>query len=141
MLKCRGLDLGALLPLARSGRAYADQARLTASELTDEQRTKVLFRLEGFASSYPRAAAPRRLALDVATGAEFEERVTEYLIKGLERGVPSLFVDVKGLYGNVEKLQVVQKVAEGLKSRLEGGGCLREAEGQSSPASKFTSDR
>jgi len=38
------------------------------SEIYPEQMPKVLTILDGFAESYPRAGAPRRLALDIVSG-------------------------------------------------------------------------
>jgi len=43
------------------------------SEIYPEQMPKVLTILDGFAESYPRAGAPRRLALDIVSG-EFTGR-------------------------------------------------------------------
>jgi hypothetical protein len=41
---------------------------LVDSEIYPEQMPKVLTILDGFAESYPRAGAPRRLALDIVSG-------------------------------------------------------------------------
>jgi N-alpha-acetyltransferase 15/16, NatA auxiliary subunit len=102
----------------------------TESSLSTEQRSKILFLLDGFASSYPRASVPKRLALDVAEGEEFKSRVAAYIIAGLERGVPSLFVDIKGLYVNEDKLLAVEEVVKGLRRKLETGEGL-SGEGES----------
>lgn len=40
-------------------------------DLTAEQRQKVLNQLQSFAESFPRAAVPKRLALDVAQGKDW----------------------------------------------------------------------
>ncbi|KAJ9127946.1 hypothetical protein QFC24_000231 [Naganishia onofrii] len=99
MLKARGLDLD--------------------GELSAEQAQKVLTQLQLFSESFPRAAAPKRLALDVAKGEEFKQRVQAYLQAGLEKGIPSLFVDLKGLYKDQAKLEVVETILEDLKRKLE----------------------
>ncbi|KAJ9125287.1 hypothetical protein QFC22_000243 [Naganishia vaughanmartiniae] len=99
MLKARGLDLD--------------------GELSAEQVQKVLSQLELFSESFPRAAAPKRLALDVAQGDDFNQRVRVYLQAGLEKGIPSLFVDLKGLYKDKAKLKVVESILEDLKQKLE----------------------
>ena len=52
-------------------------------------------------------------------GDEFRSRAKTYLIAGLERGVPSLFVDVKGVYTDAEKLAIVGEILEETVSKLE----------------------
>lgn len=79
----------------------------------------VLKQLDGLAETYPRSSAPRRLALDVAHGQEFKERARDYIVRGLERGVPSLFVDVKGVYRDTAKLLAVGEILDDLISKLE----------------------
>ena len=65
MLKARGLDLGGFFgDIKLKARAYLP---LDAG-LTAEQRQKVLNQLQSFTESFPRAAVPKRLALDVAQG-------------------------------------------------------------------------
>lgn len=79
----------------------------------------VLKQLDGFAETYPRSSAPRRLPLDVAEGDEFKKRAREYIVRGLERGVPSLFVDVKGVYRDTAKLLAVGEIMDEIISKLE----------------------
>lgn len=55
----------------------------------------------------------------LTAGAEFRNRAKKYLIAGLERGVPSLFVDVKGLYTDADKLAIVGEIVEETVSNLE----------------------
>ncbi|GHJ85614.1 hypothetical protein NliqN6_2016 [Naganishia liquefaciens] len=99
MLNARGLNLDA--------------------ELTAEQRQKVLNQLQSFTESFPRAAVPKRLALDVAQGDDFQQRIRAYLKAGLEKGIPSLFVDLKGLYKDQTKLQTIEDILEEMKKKLE----------------------
>ncbi|WWD02421.1 hypothetical protein V865_000460 [Kwoniella europaea PYCC6329] len=101
-------------------------------ELTDESRSKILEALSTFAETFPRSAAPRRLALDYSAGDKFRELAKAYIIKGLERGVPSLFVDVKGVYNDSEKMKVVGEIIEDIVSRLEKDASLSD-DGSISP--------
>jgi peptide alpha-N-acetyltransferase len=52
-------------------------------------------------------------------GSTFEKLARAYLIAGLEKGVPSLFVDVKGLYRDASKMAAVGAIAEDLIVQLE----------------------
>ncbi|KAH6900863.1 NMDA receptor-regulated protein 1a [Coprinopsis sp. MPI-PUGE-AT-0042] len=67
--------------------------------------------LHEIAESQPKAVAPKRLALSVATGDDLPRG-------GLERGVPSIFADLKSLYKDESKKDVIEKVAESTKERL-----------------------
>ena len=96
--------------------------------LDPESTTKVLNALDAFCEQYPRSSPPKRLPLDIAQGEEFRKRVRAYLITGLERGVPSLFVDVKGVYTDKEKLAIVGEVLEEVIGKLEKGTSLHNDE-------------
>jgi hypothetical protein len=106
----------------------------------EENRTRVLDTLFDFSNQYPQAAVPRRLALTIATGEHlsilcrnwrefseslkgetFKELVTPYLLSGLTRGVPSLFSDVKSLYNDDHKRQVIEEIVEAAKERFDPG--------------------
>ncbi len=66
------------------------------------------------------------MALTAATGDEFHRRAEEYLLKGLEKGIPSLFVDIKGLYVDREKMNVVESILVGWQAKLEADEPLNE---------------
>lgn len=96
--------------------------------ITDENRAKALQALREFSTQLPRAAAPRRLALSVATGTpaqphgtrpadrsagdEFKELAEPYLAAGLRKNIPSLFADIKSLYRDPAKLATIAALAE-----------------------------
>lgn len=86
---------------------------------------KILQHLDAFHSLYPRSIAPRRLTLRVAQDDDFRSRVRSYIVDKLEKGIPSLFVDVKSLYKDQDKMRVVGEVVEGLIGDLEGEVSVR----------------
>jgi HEAT repeat protein len=49
----------------------------------------------------------------------FRVLATTYIVAGLERGVPSLFVDIKSLYENSDKMAVVGELVEDVVTKLE----------------------
>ncbi|KAG5716214.1 N-alpha-acetyltransferase 16, NatA auxiliary subunit [Termitomyces sp. T112] len=71
--------------------------------------------LRQFSSQLSKATAPRRLALTIATGDEFRDLAKSYLLSGLTKGIPSLFVDVKSLYTNASKRDVIEELAEAVR--------------------------
>jgi hypothetical protein len=53
-------------------------------------------------------------------GETFRDLAKAYLVSGLEKGVPSLFVDVKSVYVDGEKMRIVGEIVESLITQLEG---------------------
>ncbi|KAG6812172.1 hypothetical protein H0H92_004040 [Tricholoma furcatifolium] len=68
--------------------------------------------LQKYSTQLPKAAAPRRLALNIASGEEFRDLIKSYLYSGLTKGIPSLFVDIKALYSDPSKCDTVQELVE-----------------------------
>lgn len=52
------------------------------------------------------------------TGETFKELAKPYLLQALTKGVPSLFVDVKSLYVDVDKQQAIEDIVEELRESL-----------------------
>jgi tetratricopeptide (TPR) repeat protein len=65
---------------------------------------------------FPKADLPRRRPLDFLEGDAFREAADAYLQRMLRKGVPSTFANIKHLYTNAEKRQIVQELAEGYAS-------------------------
>lgn len=84
--------------------------------LLDKPNPEAVARLEEFASTHPRATAPRRLQLNLATGSQFKELAQNYITRGLTKGIPSLFADLKALYLDKEKQQVIEDIVDNLRS-------------------------
>ncbi|KAI0766255.1 NMDA receptor-regulated protein 1-domain-containing protein [Irpex lacteus] len=95
---------------------YLSNRGLDLASITDETRPKTLGILRDFSTQLPRAAAPRRLALDVATGDEFKALAEPYLLAGIEKGIPSLFADVKSLYKDPHKREAIFSIVEALRT-------------------------
>ncbi|WWD18986.1 hypothetical protein CI109_103443 [Kwoniella shandongensis] len=114
------------------GYLKSDGIDLTVS-LDEESRAKVLETLSKFSETFPRSAAPRRLALDFAQSDKFRELARAYIVRGLERGVPSLFVDVKGVYTDATKMTAVGEIVEEIVSKLQKDSTLNDADSISPP--------
>ncbi|XP_033217109.1 N-alpha-acetyltransferase 15, NatA auxiliary subunit isoform X1 [Belonocnema kinseyi] len=71
---------------------------------------------------FPRALAPRRLQLNYASGEEFEIFVDKYLRRGLHKGVPPLFVNLRSLYADKEKVKTIESLALSYKEALKTHG-------------------
>lgn len=84
------------------------------ANVTDENREKALEMLRDY-SNVQFSTAPRRLALHVATGQEFQDLIKPYLTNGLTKGIPSLFADLKPLYKDSVKRQIIEDIVEELR--------------------------
>ena len=56
--------------------------------------------------------------LNPSQGDRFRELATPYITAALEKGVPSLFADVKALYRDPTKRQAIQDIVEGLREQV-----------------------
>ena len=52
---------------------------------------------------------------------DFKPLANRYLLQGLNKGIPSLFVDLKPLYHDIQKLSIVEGLVEGYRQVLEEG--------------------
>ncbi|OBA21835.1 N-terminal acetyltransferase A, auxiliary subunit [Metschnikowia bicuspidata var. bicuspidata NRRL YB-4993] len=87
-----------------------ETALLTPSE-SEELRLKLYDKLATF---YPRSDPPQFIPLTFLPAAhpEFRSRVKAYIVSQLKRGVPATFVNVKPLYKNSKKIEVIASVLE-----------------------------
>ncbi|CAK7229787.1 hypothetical protein SEUCBS140593_007364 [Sporothrix eucalyptigena] len=77
---------------------------------TDEATRLAIF--DEYAAKHPRSDAAKRLPLDFLTGDLFRERARKYLFPMLDRGIPSLFANLKHLYADDNKKVVVPALVE-----------------------------
>lgn len=90
-------------------------------------------------TDYPRAICPKRLPLNVANGERFRELVDDYLRLGLRKGVPPLFVNIRSLYVNGERVKIISDLIHdyhvNLKESSHFSKADREANLPAEPAS------
>lgn len=100
----------------------------------DHKALKGLY--DEWVEKYPRGDAARRLPLDFLQGEEFRAAVDTYLQRMLKKKIPSTFANIKALYTNTFKRDVVQELAEGYASNglevQENGSTDKEANGDNS---------
>ncbi|XP_067640624.1 N-alpha-acetyltransferase 16, NatA auxiliary subunit [Eurosta solidaginis] len=80
-----------------------------ARQYTDPSDKLIAFKQ--FEEIYPRAMCPKRLPLDVASGAAFRAALDSYLRRGLRKGVPPLFVNIRVLHRLPEKAAIIEELA------------------------------
>ncbi|CAH1394311.1 unnamed protein product [Nezara viridula] len=85
----------------------------------DEDKFNLLMEL---VKAEPKALAPRRLLLNYATGEKFIFEIDKYLKKGLRKGIPPLFVDIRGLYKDKHKTNIIENLVLGYARCLKTFG-------------------
>ena len=113
----------------------------------DTEATKQFF--DEFVKKNPRGDAARRIPLDYLEGEDFKLAVDHYLRRLLHKGIPSTFANIKALYRDPFKLQVIQDLAEGYASnpsehqvngtaeKQNNGSAEQKANGHASPFESF----
>ncbi|KAK8166713.1 N-alpha-acetyltransferase-like protein 15 [Phyllosticta citrichinensis] len=98
-----------------------------------EHVPKLLELYESYAEKYPRLDAARRIPLDFLSGDKFRTAADSYLRRQLKRGVPSTFANVKALYQDPEKKQVIQELVLAYENEKQANGSAdKPANGDSS---------
>jgi peptide alpha-N-acetyltransferase len=88
------------------------------ANVTDDNREKALEMLRGY-FNVQLATAPHRLALHVAAGQEFKDLIKPYLTNALTKGIPSLFADLKPLYKDSAKRQIIEDIVAEFRTNFE----------------------
>ncbi|VDM59394.1 unnamed protein product [Angiostrongylus costaricensis] len=70
---------------------------------------------DSLAERHKRAAAPRRQPLYILEGPELSRRLDDWIVKGLRKGVPSLFKNLIPLYTNPAKVILEQLLMDYVK--------------------------
>jgi tetratricopeptide (TPR) repeat protein len=71
---------------------------------------------------FPSSLCVKRLPLDVASGDVFEELITEYLKRNLRKGVPPLFVNIRSLYKDPQKIATIERLTLEFVTNLNSSG-------------------
>ncbi|KAI0802147.1 tetratricopeptide [Xylaria sp. FL0064] len=93
-----------------------------------------------YAKENPRCDAAKRLPLDFLTGNEFREAAKQYLTLMLDKGVPSTFANLKHLYTDPFKKEILQSLAHEYVEAADsqsGGDSPTEGELKGKPAGLY----
>ncbi|KAG5673749.1 hypothetical protein PVAND_003769 [Polypedilum vanderplanki] len=93
---------------------------LEARQITDAE--SIINFYNEMSKEYPSSLCVKRLPLDVATGNVFEELITEYLKRNLRKGVPPLFVNIRSLYRDSQKVATIEKLTLEFVANLNSTG-------------------
>lgn len=106
-----------LLSRNAENRSYYDGLR-TALGLQAEDVASLKSLFSGYAEKNSRGNAARRIPLDLFEGEDFREAADTYLQHLLHKGVPSTFANVKALYSNASKRDIILDLVEGYSTGI-----------------------
>jgi len=69
---------------------------------------------------YPSSTACRRIPLDFLTGDRFKESLSNFMTPYIERGIPSLFSELKPLYEDSAKIEMIGLQLDEMTQSLQG---------------------
>ena len=95
---------------------YYAQLEVSRSAETVEERHAIYLEYQ---EKFPRAQAPKRLPLNFLTGSELETKLSAYVKAALRKGVPPLFVDLRPLYSDPAKFQLIEKMMTEFLTNLQ----------------------
>lgn len=101
---------------------------LEAKRVVEPEAQVELYR--DFQLQYPQSICPRRLPLNVANGDTFRDLLDEYLRRGLRKGVPPLFNNIRSLYQDKAKVEIISKLIENNHENLDASGHFSAADKQ-----------
>ncbi|TIC20481.1 N-terminal acetyltransferase A, auxiliary subunit [Wallemia mellicola] len=105
--------------------------------LEEKEKVSALKTLGLFYEQFPKAGVIQRLRLDLAFKESFKDIAHEYITSRLTKGVPSLFVDLKSLYNDVEKLQIIGDLVEGYRTELEKSCKYSSTDDKTQPTTSY----
>ena len=112
-----------------------------AKGLTDKDSETIKSEYDILAEKYPRSDAPRRRPLNILSGDTFRSAADLYLQKMIRKGVPSTFANIKQLYQNKSKQDIIQELVEGYAAgRVESqtnGSAEKATNGEGSEFESF----
>lgn len=106
----------------------------------DVDRSQFKAKYDKLAEKYPKADSPKRAPLDFLDGDEFRAAADAYITRLLQRGVPSTFANIKALYRDPAKREVVPQLVHKLLKAEEAKAkeCEKtEANGDSAGSIKW----
>lgn len=89
---------------------------IEATQVTNEAEIVELYKK--FQTEYPHSICAKRLPLNVASDDQFRQLIDDFLRRGLRKGVPPLFVNIRSLYDNESKVKIITELAQGYYEQL-----------------------
>lgn len=96
-------------------------------DLTNEEQ--VLEHINQYESLLPKSNTHTRLALDLLKpGPQFEEKLKKYMRPMVIKGVPSIITELKSLYKDQGKVEIIENYLKSMLENMEKGMVLDPSE-------------
>ncbi|KAI5283304.1 hypothetical protein KEM54_002244, partial [Ascosphaera aggregata] len=97
--------------------AYYD-GLIKASNIDVNDHTALKALYDEWIEKNPKGDAPRRLPLDFLEGDDFRAAAHAYLTRMLQKAIPSTFANIKILYADTKKRDIVREIVEDYAAKL-----------------------
>ncbi|XP_074650017.1 N-alpha-acetyltransferase 15, NatA auxiliary subunit-like [Tubulanus polymorphus] len=114
--------------------SYYDGLEKALCVKTSQDRMKLYTEL---AEKYPRPIAPKKLPLVSVSGDIFRSLADKLLTQGLKKGVPPLFVNIRHVYTDPEKVKILEELITGYVKSLESDEVLSPGGEKEPPSTKL----
>lgn len=105
-----------------------------ADNLGAGERAKLTELYSSLQAKYPKSVALKRIPLDFLEIGSFRVAVDKYMRPLLRKGVPSLFSDLKSLYTQPGKADVLEEILLNFEGSLRSNGAFPESSEQEAPS-------
>jgi hypothetical protein len=96
-----------------------DKPNLASAKFSAEDEALFLETLEFYQTKYPRVNAPTRIAMKISRGDAFKNYLHFFVKALLIKGAPSVMTDLKELYADKEKVQIIEEMLLGWKDSMD----------------------
>ncbi|KAI8053722.1 NMDA receptor-regulated protein 1-domain-containing protein [Syncephalis plumigaleata] len=97
------------------------------------QENQIVEAYDQLATQYPRSNLLKRLPLNYMHGDTFQQRIDTYFKAMLRKGVPSLFANIKSLYADTKRVEIIEKLMLDYQKQLCDGKTLDESVDKEAP--------
>jgi len=104
------------------------------SSLNDEQLKSLTSLYKELNSTYPKSLLIQKVPLMFSQGEQFIQHLQKYINHFLSKGIPSLFNNLKGLYNNKSKVDLIESTFKSTLSSLEQTQTFPTMEEKQSPS-------
>lgn len=92
--------------------AWLQANGVSAEASSDDERQKAIDAFSELRSRFPKSRVIQRLSLVYLSGDAFRQEAVKYIQAALRKGVPSIFNDVKTLYGDQNKCKAIEEIVQ-----------------------------
>lgn len=102
-----------------------------------EDADRLLKHYDSLAQQLPQSTAIPRIALNFASGDEFKQRLDAYVRNYIKKTIPSLFLSLKSLYSDEDKVSIIEQYFLSIEQSLGTGNVFPGLEEEVQPPTAY----